>query len=65
MSDMDPFDRFRFRRKANVEAIIAFVLGVVVAYLLQVYGGFRGGNIFTALIVLTVGGLYYHIRRVV
>jgi len=65
MSDHDPFDRFRFRRRANIEAIIAFVVAIVVAYVLQVVFSFGGGNLFTVLIVLGVGGLWYHIRRVV
>jgi hypothetical protein len=63
---VDPFEReFSFRRRINVEAIIAFVLGVLVAYLLQIKSGFGGGNLLTVLIVVGVGGLWYHIRRVV
>lgn len=63
---MDPFDRFEFRRRAvNVQAILAFVVGVVVAYVVQTTLGLRGGTLFTVLIVLGVGGLWYHIRRVV
>lgn len=63
---MDPFEReFSFRRRINVEAIVAFVLGVLVAYLIQVKAGFGGGNLLTILIVVGVGGLWYHIRRVV
>lgn len=62
---MDPFEReFSFRRRINVQAIIAFVLGVLAAYLIQVSAGLRGGNLFTVLIVIAVGGLWYHIRRV-
>ncbi|MGH2758958.1 MAG: hypothetical protein ACRDKJ_05265 [Actinomycetota bacterium] len=62
---MDPFEReFSFRRRMNVEAIIAFVIGVLVAYLAQVSGRFGGGNLLTVLIVVGVGGLWYHIRRV-
>ena len=62
---MDPFEReFSFRRRINVQAIVAFVLGVLVAYLIQVSAGLRGGNLFTVLIVVAVGGLWYHIRRV-
>lgn len=63
---MDPFDRFEFRRrKVNVQAIIAFILGVVVAYVLQFRLRFGGGGLLTTLIVVGVGGLWYHIRRVV
>ncbi len=65
MGDYDPFDRFRFRRRANIEAIIAFVVAVFAAYIVQIVFRFGGGNLFTMLIVLGVGGLWYHIRRVV
>ena len=62
---MDPFEReFSFRRRINFEAIIAFVLGVLVAYLVQTRAGFGGGGLLTILIVIGVGGLWYHIRRV-
>ena len=62
---MDPFEReFSFRRRINFEAIIAFVVGVLAAYLLQVSLGFGGGNLLTVLVVIAVGGLWYHIRRV-
>lgn len=61
---MDPFEReFSFRRRMNVEAVIAFVLGVLAAYLLQISLGFGGGNLLTVLIVIAVGGLWYHLRR--
>jgi hypothetical protein len=60
---MDPFE-FR-RRRVNVQAILAFVIAIVVAYLIQQTLGFRGGNLFTALIVVAIGGLYYHLRRIV
>jgi hypothetical protein len=62
---VDPFEReFSFKRRINYEGIIAFVLGVLVAYVLQVRVGMGGGNLFTTLIVIAVGGLWYHIRRV-
>ena len=61
---MDPFER-QFRRKANIEAILAFIVGVAIAYVIQNSMNFRGGNLFTVLIVLAVGGFWYHIRRVV
>jgi hypothetical protein len=63
---VDPFDRFEFkRRKVNIEAILAFVVGIVLAYLLQVKAGFGTSTLLTVLIVLAIGGLWYHIRKVV
>jgi hypothetical protein len=63
---VDPFEReFSFRRRINVQAIIAFVVGVLAAYLIQVSAGFGGGNLLTVLIVIAVGGLWYHLRRVI
>lgn len=64
---MDPFEReFSFRRRMNLESVIAFVIGVVVAYLIQVKAGFGPTNtILTVLIIAAVGGLWYQIRRVV
>ena len=63
---MDPFDRFEFkRRKVNIEAILAFVVGIVLAYLLQVKANFGTSTLLTVLIVLAIGGLWYHIRKVV
>jgi hypothetical protein len=63
---VDPFDRFQAgRRRINWEAIAAFVVGVVIAYVVQTSLKFGGGSILTVLIVLGVGGLWYHIRRVV
>jgi hypothetical protein len=65
LARVDPFERqFGFRRRINFEAIIAFVVAVVAAYLLQQSLGFGGGNLLTVLIVIAVGGLWYHIRRV-
>jgi hypothetical protein len=62
---MDPFERqFGFRRRMNVQALIAYALGVLAAYVIQVSVGFGGGNLFTVLIVVAVGGLWYHVRRV-
>jgi hypothetical protein len=62
---VDPFERqFGFKRRINVEAIVAFIIGVLAAYLIQVSVGFGGGNLFSVLIVIAVGGLWYHIRRV-
>ena len=62
---MEPFERQFGRRKINWEAIGAFFVAVVVAYLIQRNAGFSGGNFFTMLIVVAVGGLWYHIRRIV
>jgi hypothetical protein len=62
---VDPFERqFSFRRRINFEAILAFLVGVLAAYILQVRVGFGGGNLFTVLIVVAIGGLWYHVRRV-
>lgn len=62
---MEPFERQFGRRKINWEAIGAFLVATVVAYLIQRNAGFRGGNFFTMLIVIAVGGFWYHIRRIV
>lgn len=62
---MEPFESQFGRRKINWEAIGAFVVAVVVAYLVQRSAGFRGGGLFTTLIVVAVGGAWYHIRRIV
>jgi hypothetical protein len=60
------YERYEFGRgRVNYEAIIAFIAGVIVAYLLQFSLGFGGGNFFTVLIVVAVGGLWYHIRRII
>jgi len=62
---MDPFERQFQRRKLNWEAIGAFLVAVVVAYLIQRPLSFGGGGFFTMLIVIAVGGFWYHIRRIV
>jgi hypothetical protein len=62
---MEPFERQFGQRKINWNAIIAFVVAVVVAYLIQRPLNFGGGNFFTMLIVVAVGGGWYHIRRIV
>jgi len=62
---MDPFERQFTRRNINWEAIAAFVVAVVVAYFIQKTLDFRGGNLFTMLIVVAVGGFWYHLRRIV
>jgi len=62
---MDPFESQFRRRKMNWEAIGAFAVAVVIAYVIQRTLDFRGGNLFTMLIVIGAGGLWYHIRRIV
>jgi len=53
------------RRKINWEAIAAFIAGVVLAYLISVKLAFGGGGIFTTLVVVAVGGFWYHLRKVI
>lgn len=60
---MDPFER-HFRRNINWEAIAAFVVGAFVAYLVTRWLKTENG-LLTVLIVAGIGGLWYHIRRVV
>jgi hypothetical protein len=60
---MDPF-RFE-RRGLRPDAIGAFVVGVIVAYVVQVSLRFGGGSIFQTLVVVAIGGLWYHWRKVV
>jgi hypothetical protein len=62
---MEPFEQQFGRRKINWNAIIAFLIAVVVAYFIQRPLNFGGGNFFTMLIVVAVGGAWYHIRRIV
>jgi uncharacterized membrane protein len=63
---MDPWDDHPdLRRKINWQAIIAFIIGALVAYFIQIRLGFGGGDLFAGLITVAVGGLWYHIRRVV
>jgi hypothetical protein len=53
------------RRKINWEAIAAYLVGVVVAYLFAVKLRFGGGGIFTTLVIVAVGGFWYHVRKVI
>ncbi len=65
---MDPFERDFNKRRFNVQAMIAFLVGVIAAYLAhQVLGlqAYPPNGLFTMLIVTAVGGLWYHIKRVV
>ncbi len=57
---------YRFREeRIKPDAIIALVLGIVVAYVIQrIWFVAPGSTIFNMLIVGGVGGLYYTWRRV-
>jgi uncharacterized membrane protein len=59
---VDPFER-HFQRRINWEAIVAFLVGVLVAYVVSLKVG--QSNLLTVLIVAGIGGLWYHLRRVV
>jgi hypothetical protein len=59
---VEPFER-HFRRRINWEALAAFLVGVVVAYVAALRIG--QSNLLTVLIVTGIGGAWYHIRRVV
>lgn len=61
---MDDFAR-QFRRPVKPDAIIAFAVGTVAAYILQFSLSLGGGRIFTTLIVAAIGGLWYKLRDVV
>jgi hypothetical protein len=62
---MDPFER-QFQRGSGVktDAIIAFVVGTVAAYVIA-QALQTSNRFFTVLIVALVGGLWYRIRNVV
>jgi len=60
---MDPFEQ-HFRRRVKVDAIIAFVVGVFVAYVVQSSAGLGGGGLLTVIIVAVIGGLWYKLRNV-
>ena len=62
---MDPFDRFEFKRRINWEAIAAFLVGALVAYFFYDKTGLHENQILTWLIVVGIGGLWYHLRRIV
>lgn len=58
-------ERFRFNEnRFRPEAFLAFAVGVLIAYAVQVRLGFGGGGIFSALIVTLVGGAWYHWRKI-
>ena len=63
---MDPFERQFRGRTLKVDAIIAFVVGVLAAYVIQgPVLGLGGGRFFTVIIVALIGGLWYRLRDVV
>ena len=64
---MDQFER-QFRNRANAQAIVAGVLGIAGALLVSwLFFGRQPerARIFETLIVIAIGGLWYHLRRVV
>lgn len=56
--------RFESGGGIKTDAILGFLVGVVVAHVVMQRLGFGGGDIFLTLIVVAVGGLWYHWRRV-
>jgi len=59
---MDPFEQ-HFRRRVKVDAIVAFVVGVFAAYVIEISLS-TINNLLTVIIVAAVGGLFYKIRNV-
>jgi hypothetical protein len=59
---MDPFEQ-HFRRRIKVDAIIAFVVGVFAAYVIEISLN-TINNLLTVIIVAAVGGLWYKFRNV-
>jgi len=59
---MDPFEQ-HFRRRVKVDAIIAFVVGVFAAYVIEISLN-TINNLLTVIIVTAVGGLWYKLRNV-
>lgn len=59
-------ERFPFGDSSRVkpDAIIAYVVGVLVSYVIQSGLRFGGGGIMTTIIVVATGGIWYHWRRV-
>lgn len=57
---MDPYRSQRVRK----EAFIAYGIGVLVTYALLRFAGFAGGRIFTTLVIVAIGGLFYKWRRI-
>ena len=59
---MDPFEQ-HFRRRVKVDAIVAFVVGVFAAYVIEISINYVN-NLLTVIIVAAVGGLWYKLRNV-
>jgi hypothetical protein len=59
---MDPFEQ-HFRRRVKVDAIVAFVVGVFAAYVIEISLN-TVNNLLTVIIVAALGGLWYKIRNV-
>ena len=59
---MDPFEQ-HFRRRVKVDAIIAFVVGVFAAYVIEISLN-TINNLLTVIIVAAIGGLWYKLRNV-
>jgi uncharacterized membrane protein len=60
---MDPFER-HFRRSFKPDAIIAFVVAAVAAYIIETVLGVYN-TLLTMIIVAGVGGFWYKLRNVV
>lgn len=56
--------RFPSQGGVKRDAIIAFVLGVLGAHVVQFELGLGGGAIFQTLIVVAIAGGWYHWRNV-
>lgn len=56
--------RFPTQGGIKRDAIIAFLLGVLGAHVIQFELGFGGGAIFQTLIVVAIAGGWYHWRNV-
>ncbi len=59
---MDPFEQ-HFRRRIKVDAIVAFVVGVFAAYVIEISLN-TINNLLTVIIVAAAGGLWYKLRNV-
>jgi len=59
---MDPFEQ-HFRRRIKVDAVIAFVVGVFAAYVIELTLN-TVNNLLTVIIVAAAGGLWYKLRNV-
>lgn len=58
-------ERFGYsERRVRPDALIAYGLGSLAAYVIQVSFRFGGGAILSTLIIAAVGGLWYYYRKV-